>query len=79
MMLGDLRLEDLPEVGLEAGARPFLIGSAQPAVADDIGDQDGSEAAFQARTPSSRRLARRYLRIYVVSNAQDVCSWQILL
>ena len=43
---GDLRLEDLLQVGLEAGARALLVDLAQTAIADDIGDQDGGEATL---------------------------------
>ena len=45
---GDLRLEDLLQVGLKAGARPFLVDLAQAAIADDIGDQDSGEPALHS-------------------------------
>ena len=48
VMGGDLRLEDLLQVGLEAGARALLVDLAQAAIADDIGDQDGGEPTLHA-------------------------------
>ena len=49
-MGGDLRLEDLLQIGLEAGACSLLVGLAQPAIADDIGDQDSGEPALHPIT-----------------------------
>src|SRR5262249_51940814 len=37
-MLGNLRLEDLKEIGLETRAGAFLVDLAEPAIADDVRD-----------------------------------------
>ena len=41
VMRGDLGLENILEIGLEAGARTLLVDLAQAAIADDIGDHHG--------------------------------------
>ena len=45
---GDMRLDQLAEVALQALQRAFLVAAHQPAVAGDIGRQDGGEPAFGA-------------------------------
>src|SRR5215813_14126523 len=52
--LDDLGLEDFLQISEEPGPRPFLVTVAQPAIADHIGDEDGSKPAFHVRPPSSR-------------------------
>ena len=41
VMRGDLGLENILEIGLEAGARALLVDLAQAAIADDVGDHHG--------------------------------------
>ena len=48
LMLGDQWLQHLLAPGLERGQRAGLIVLHQPAVADHVGGQDGSEAALDA-------------------------------
>jgi hypothetical protein len=38
MVCSDSRLEDLAQIGLEAGTRAFLVGLAQAAIAHDVCD-----------------------------------------
>jgi restriction system protein len=45
------------QIGLKTSARPFLIGLAQTAVADNIGNQHSDEPAFHTWLPSSEELA----------------------
>ena len=47
-MGGDLRLEDLMQVGLKTRARSFLVGLAEAAIAGDVGDQDCGKPALHA-------------------------------
>jgi len=47
-VLLDLRIDQLTAMGLELRKGPRLIRPHQPAVAGDIGGQDGSELAFDA-------------------------------
>ena len=54
LMLGDLRLEDFPEVRLKTGARSLLVDLAQTAVTDDISDQNGCKTALHAPGPSEQ-------------------------
>jgi hypothetical protein len=44
----DMRLDQLAEVALQALQRAFLVAAHQPAVAGDIGRQNGGEPAFGA-------------------------------
>ncbi len=48
MMLRDLGIDDFFSVGLELGKRSRFIGAHQPAVADDIGAEDGGESTLFA-------------------------------
>ena len=45
---GDMRLDQLAEMALQALQRAFLVAAHQPAVAGDVGRQDGGEPAFGA-------------------------------
>ena len=45
-MLGNLWFENLAQIGPEIGTRSHLVGLAESAVADDVGDQDGGEPAL---------------------------------
>ena len=55
MVRGDPRLEDLAQIGLETGARTFLVGLAQAAIAHDIGDQNSGEPTLHA-VPFARAI-----------------------
>jgi hypothetical protein len=46
VMIGDLRLEHLVQVGLKPRARPFVVSPAETAVAGDIGDHHRGEPAL---------------------------------
>ncbi len=46
VVLGDLRLDQLPPVRLQRRQRPGLVALHQPAVAGDVGGQNGGEPAL---------------------------------
>jgi len=60
-MLGDLGIDELAPVRLQPGERAFLVGPHQPAVAGDIGRQNGCQppldplARQACRSPSTWR------------------------
>lgn len=47
-MLLDLRIDELPEMRLEARVRSLFIGTHQPRVAGDIGGEDRRKSALYA-------------------------------
>jgi len=53
VMGGDGRIDQIAAQGAKPGERAVLVGAGEPAVADDIGGQDGRELS---------RFARRILR-----------------
>src|SRR5262249_41875825 len=55
-MLGDFRFEHFAQIGPEMGACSYLVGLAEAAVADDVGDQDGGEPALHDRLRRAGRL-----------------------
>jgi len=55
-VLGDLRLDQLPQMALEPRVRAFLIGRHQARIARHIGSEDGSEAADRGHVSAGGRL-----------------------
>ena len=58
VMRRDRRLEDLTQVGLEAGARSLLVGLTQADIANDIHNEDSGKSAVHTRispSPAKRR------------------------
>jgi len=63
-VLGDLRLDQLPEMGLQALVRPLLIRPHQARVARQIGGEDCGEAADRGHfLPGIDRLNQIYFGI----------------
>jgi hypothetical protein len=48
-MLGNLGIKEFAPVRLKRSESAFLVNSHQPAVAGDIGRQDGSQPPFDSR------------------------------
>jgi hypothetical protein len=57
-VLGDLGVDQLAAMDLEPREGPFLIGADQPAVARDVGGENGGQPAFDA-LPSQAALPNR--------------------
>ena len=47
-MLGYRRLEDIETAGLDGSQRAGLVALHEPAIADDVGGEDGGQAAVRA-------------------------------
>ena len=47
-MLGDLRVDQLAPQRFQAFVRSFLVGAHKPAIARNIGGENGSQPAFDA-------------------------------
>src|SRR6516162_3821575 len=70
MVLGYPGLEDVFEIGLEVNAGALLVRMTQPAIADDIGDQNCGEPAFHALTGSGSARQGRPSSVYHIRNRQ---------
>ena len=62
LMLGDLRVEQLPAMRLQAFERAFLVGPHQARIARHIGGEDRGETAgrghYSSGSPALRRPAK---------------------
>ena len=54
-MLGDLGIEEFAPVRLQPGERLLLVGFHQPAVAGDIGRQNGRQPSLDPFAGQARR------------------------
>src|SRR5262249_35645622 len=61
-VLCDLRIDQLATMGLELRKRPRLVHPHQPAVASDIGGQDGTQLTFDALCRHSGTLSAQYIK-----------------
>src|SRR5262249_1281203 len=75
-MGGDMGLDQLAEVALQPLQRAFLVAAHQPAVAGDIGRQDGREPSFGALIVFHGWVEFRGRQHNVVPGfARDGCGW----
>ena len=54
-ILSNFRIDKFTPIGHERGKRAFLVGTHQPAVACNIGCQDGSQPSFDTRLRHKKR------------------------
>ncbi len=62
-MLGDLGIDQLGAVRLEARKRAGLVRLHEAAVADHVGGEDSGKLALHLSSPNGRRLAEKRRRI----------------
>jgi len=75
MVLGDERPQDLSAQLDESARSPSFVRTHKEGIADYIGGQDGGKPAFQALSPSPRRLTIKDRGIHAVGLAVE---WQLL-
>jgi hypothetical protein len=63
-VLGNLRIDQLPEMGFEAVGRPLLIRAHQTRVADHIGGEDRGEAADRRHCRAALAEARYLILLF---------------
>ena len=63
-MLGDLGIDQLAAMRLEARQRAFLVVADQPAVAGDVGCEDGGQPPLNAILGHRRRPTHALCRVY---------------
>ncbi len=64
VVFGDLGIDQFPAKSILTGESPYLVCRHETAVTDHVGGKNGGKPAFQALSPSPRRLTTMNGRIY---------------